>query len=709
MNTRPSSLRRCARFHVRNITAFLAATLCMTAWLASPASSSAASTAITRGPYLQRATPDSLVLRWRTAAATDSRVRFGTSPDTLDLAADDATSTTEHVVTVTGLTPDMQYYYSVGSTTETIAGDSSYTFFTSPPAGTRQPIRVWVLGDSGTADSNAAAVRNAYTTFAAGRYTDLWLMLGDNAYETGTDAEYQAAVFNMYPAFLRQSPLWPTIGNHDTAHSSNPPASLPYFAMFTLPTNAEAGGIASGTEKYYAFDYGNIHFICLDSMSSNRAVGGPMLVWLQNDLASTTADWIIAFWHHPPYSKGSHNSDSETELVQMRQNVLPILEAGGVDLVLSGHSHSYERSFLLNGHYGTSNTLTPAMKLNGGSGREDGTGAYTKPLGGPAANQGAVYAVAGSSGQTSGGTLNHPAMFISLNQLGSMVLDVDGDRLDARFLRPDTTPAIGDYFTLLKNVVNQPPVLQITSPSSSATFAANANITVAASASDPDGSVAQVDFYAGNTPIGSDTSEPYSITWNQVSAGSYTLTAVATDNLGATTVSAGVPITVTSTWGPSVKAIADAFVHDGGDVNRNFGRDKNLKVQTNQPGKNFDSYLKFDTTGSATVGSARLRLYSKYSKTPGVFVSAHAAATGWSETGITWNNRPALGAALGSVLVERAEIWREIDVTAYVQAEKAAGRHVVSFGLHAPSVIPDDVQIKSRENGAKGPELVITP
>ena len=95
------------------------------------------------------------------------------------------------------------------------------------------------------------------------------------------------------------------------------------------------------------------------------------------------------------------------------------------------------------------------MKQNGGSGREDGSGAYTKASTTPAAHLGAVYAVAGSSGQTSGGTLNHPAMFISLNQLGSMVLDVDGNRLDAKFLRE--TGAIADYFTMLKTTPGGPP------------------------------------------------------------------------------------------------------------------------------------------------------------------------------------------------------------------------------------------------------------
>ncbi len=69
-----------------------------------------------------------------------------------------------------------------------------------------------------------------------------------------------------------------------------------------------------------------------------------MMSWLTQDLAATTKEWIIAFRHYPPYSKGSHDSDTESPLIQTRENALPILEAAGVDLVLSGHGHSYERS-----------------------------------------------------------------------------------------------------------------------------------------------------------------------------------------------------------------------------------------------------------------------------------------------------------------------------------------------------------------------------
>ncbi len=405
---------------------------------------------VTRGAYLQMGTANAMTVRWRTNIATDSRVQFGTTQGSLSQTADDALLTTEHEIRLTGLNANTKYFYSIGSTSATLDGnDANHFFFTSPNTGQADPYRIWILGDSGTANANAQAVRNAYLNYTGTTYTNLLLMLGDNAYNNGTDTEYQTAVFDMYPTTLRQTPLWSTIGNHDTAQSTNPPANLPYFQMFTLPTGTEGGGVASGTEKYYSFNYGNIHFICLDSMTSSRAVGSPMLTWLESDLSQNIQPWVVAFWHHPPYTKGSHNSDTETQLIEMRTNVLPILESWGVDLVLAGHSHSYERSFLIDSHYGDSATFNNSMKKNAGGGRENIDGAYTKSALSPnLPNEGAVYAVAGSSGQISGGTLNHPAMFVSLNNLGSMVLDVNGNRLDAKFLRENGT--IADYFTIIK-------------------------------------------------------------------------------------------------------------------------------------------------------------------------------------------------------------------------------------------------------------------
>ena len=109
-------------------------------------------------------------------------------------------------------------------------------------------------------------------------------MLGDNAYSNGTDAEYQSAVFNMYPNMLKKSVLWPAFGNHDGYSANSDNQTGVFYDIFTLPANAEAGGSASGTEAYYSFDYANIHFICLNSHDIDRSVTGKMCSWLQNDL-----------------------------------------------------------------------------------------------------------------------------------------------------------------------------------------------------------------------------------------------------------------------------------------------------------------------------------------------------------------------------------------------------------------------------------------
>lgn len=400
---------------------------------------------VLRWPYLQSCSSTSIVVRWRTDWPTNSVVRYGLALPGPDCGVTNMTRTSEHAVLVSGLTPDTRYYYSIHSDGESFDSSGPFSFRTTP-TNTR-PVTVWVIGDSGTANTNAEAVRDAYLDSVGIENTDLWLMLGDNAYESGTDEEYSKAVFNMYPDILARVPLWPTIGNHDAAL----PYEFPYLNIFHLPMNGESGGIPSGTERYYSFDYANIHFICLDSQTSIRATNGPMLTWLQEDLAATDKDWIVAYWHHPPYSKGTHNSDTELQMVEMREWVLPMLESYGVDLVLSGHSHVYERSFLINGHYGNTNSFSPSMVVDAGLGNT-AANPYRKPAGGLGAHCGTVYAVCGCSGEGGSNTFfygRHPAMARSLDYLGSMVLRFNDLRLEAQFLRPDGS--IDDSFIIDKS------------------------------------------------------------------------------------------------------------------------------------------------------------------------------------------------------------------------------------------------------------------
>ncbi len=315
--------------------------------------------------------------------------------------------------------------------------------------------------------------------------------------------------------------MWPALGEADTAGSTNPPSSLPYYSIFDLPRNAEAGGVASGTEAYYSFTVGTIHFVSLDSQTSDRSSSGPMATWLRSDLAANQQPWLIAFFHHSPHSKGDHDSDIETEMIEMRQNILPILENYEVDLVLTSHSHSYERSYFLDSYYGSSGELMPSMIKNSGDGRVDGNGAYTKRQN--TVHEGTAYAVVGSSGMTAGGSLNHPAMFLSLNDLGSLVLDIASNGIDANFIT--STGAIADHFRVEK--VNSAPVVTLTSPHDGDVFPNHSDITLSADVVDEQNR--RVIFYNGNSRIDVGWSVPYGIVWRNVRPGTYTIHAVAED------------------------------------------------------------------------------------------------------------------------------------------------------------------------------------
>ena len=398
---------------------------------------------LVRGPYLQQGGPNQMIIKWRSGQPMDSAVRFGLTEGALDQIVKSEERTTEHEVLLTGLKPYTTYYYSVGDAKGALAGGTAdYVFRTSPEVGKANPMRIWVLGDSGTANAAAASVRDAYLKLTGEKYTDLLLMLGDNAYNDGKDSQYQNAVFDMYPSILRQTPVWSTLGNHDGHAADSATQSGPYYEIFSFPKAGEIGGLASGTEAYYSFDYANVHFVVLDSYETDRSVDGPMMAWMKNDLAETTQEWLIAFWHHPPYTKGSHNSDKEKNLVDMRKNFLPVLESYGVDLIMGGHSHCYERSHPIKGHYKTSDTLTDDMVF------QKNTDDYIKTLSGADKGKGAIYAVAGSSGKLGGGSLNHPVMKVSLRELGSMIIEIDGRNMTAQFLNSDNT--VRDAFTVEK-------------------------------------------------------------------------------------------------------------------------------------------------------------------------------------------------------------------------------------------------------------------
>jgi len=416
------------------------------------------------GPYLQTANSNGITIKWRTFNATDSRVNVGTQLGNYTINDSNTTIDTNHLVTITGLLPDTKYFYQFGSSSTTFQGDSDNYFITAPLQNTTRKIRIAVLGDCGrSVAGKQLATLNAYQNYVGKNPAEILLLLGDNAYNNGWDYEYQANFFNVYQtSILKNHALFPAPGNHDytnlSAHQID--KQIPYYNIFSLPQNGECGGIASGTPSYYAYNWGNIHFISLDSYGKEENslrlydTTSPQVNWLKQDLAANTQKWTIVYWHHPPFTKGSHNSDTESELINIRQNLLVILERNGVDMVLCGHSHTYERSYLLNGYYGTEpNFVIPNHTMSSTSGKYDGSSnSCLYKVTSKKENHGTVYVVSGSAGANDGvqSTFPHDALPFALNEAGMFYFEVEDNRLDAKFIQSDGT--VKDQFTMMKDV-----------------------------------------------------------------------------------------------------------------------------------------------------------------------------------------------------------------------------------------------------------------
>ena len=463
-------------------------TLCLAIWFSSTAVLAAnPKPPLSRSPYIQAASPTQIHVLWRTEGPIQPVVRWGSRPDQLDrtvplesivtranfgtngqtlLPRWQALRTTNNLALpklhsapvgtfqyeakIEGLSPDTLYYYGVFNGTERLTPESSdHRFQTQPKPGTIRPYRFWVLGDSGTGREAQHAVHEGMLEWVKkdGHPLDFWIHAGDMAYGTGRDVEFQSRFFESYAATLQNSVCWPTMGNHEGHTSKGSTGIGPYYDAYLVPTRGESGGLASGTEAYYSFDHGNIHFICLDSHDLDRKPSGAMAKWLKADLEKANADWLIAFWHHPPYTKGSHDSDKESDLIEVRHHLLPILESGGVDLVLTGHSHVYERSMLMDGAYSTNATVAENFILDDGDGDANGDGAYRKSKG-LRPHEGTVQVVTGHSGADLGRVGSSPVMRRTLVEHGSMVIEVNGDTLTGRMI--NRAGVERDRFNLIK-------------------------------------------------------------------------------------------------------------------------------------------------------------------------------------------------------------------------------------------------------------------
>jgi hypothetical protein len=344
----------------------------------------ALSAELRRGPYLQVPRPDGITVRWRTDTSVrhTSVLRYGDNPDRLDraVAAKEATNHFPNVrdweATLDGLKADTKYYYSVEADRATLCGaDEGHWFRTAPEPGRPRKLRFWALGDSGSnrprpddlkavlaskGPMGPIRVRNGFRKFNKGVPLDGILLLGDNAYPSGTDEQYQAALFNVYADELRRTPLWPCVGNHDIDDA--------YRHLFTTNAKGRAGGTASGNPYYYSADVAHLRLVVLDPWKSwlqettdeAHLPWRKQLAWLEKDLAANRQAWTVVANHFPLYCDGNYDSDSNKPLAALRQRLVPILDRHGVDMVLTGHDHTYQRSYLLAGLTGPCSAYDPA-------------------------------------------------------------------------------------------------------------------------------------------------------------------------------------------------------------------------------------------------------------------------------------------------------------------------------------------------------------
>lgn len=411
---------------------------------------------VTRQPYLQIPTPNSVVVRWQTGTGVVGKICYGTSVSSLTQnITESEDEKIYHEIKLTGLNPGTKYYYSVEGISK---GNEDQYFITAPETGTNQPVRIWVISDFGqsTSSDNARRVETVaqWKSFNnQSHHASFVLSLGDQSED---DAIYQIQhnYFNQLENVLKNSPLYTTIGNHD-----NHDSLYNYLRTFSLPAEAEAGGTASHTEKYYSFNYSNIHVVVLCSEIYDDLNFKAQTEWLKNDLDKNQQKWLIACMHQPLHSGGYHPSDEVEDAQKRRDAWLTVLEDYGVDLILQGHNHVYERSFLVDNLVGKSTTITNANKINAGLGRADTDAPYHMPTG-LQPHKGTVFISVPGGGVANSAKYYpkpfsiFPVVFPGSDYEGSLVIDVNNNQMDVKFIcdeKNEKESNIWDEFSIIKD------------------------------------------------------------------------------------------------------------------------------------------------------------------------------------------------------------------------------------------------------------------
>lgn len=277
-------------------------------------------------PYLQFPTQTTMTVMWETTRTSTSVVYVGPGENAMKPVTGEPGRI--HRVDLKDLQPEGHYVYRVESVDDQGRKVTSelFTFRTAGPVG--NPIRFCVVGDTQTNPPVAKRIAEHMWN----ERPDFFLIPGDLV---GTGANKNHWVTDFFAAMrplLSRVPLLPVLGNHEGD------ARL-YYDYMALPT----------PEYYYRFVYGDAEFFVIDS-NRNVAPGSEQYQWLDAALASSTARWKFVTHHHPPYSSDEDDYGNLWKGQSVRGDVrmralTALYEKHNVDIVFTGHIHSYERTW----------------------------------------------------------------------------------------------------------------------------------------------------------------------------------------------------------------------------------------------------------------------------------------------------------------------------------------------------------------------------
>jgi acid phosphatase type 7 len=230
----------------------------------------------------------------------------------------------QHLLRLVSLSPDTSYRYRLRTSAGALLAEGTFT--TAPPPLVRA-ITFAATSDSGWPGGSEALVAEAMR--GSTPFPELLLHSGDVIYPSGGREGYAPWLFEPFARVLDRAPIFPAIGNHDLETEQG----APWLDAFVTPANN-----AERSERYYSFDWGDVHFLVLDVASAVCRPGAASWSFAADDLAAARGSWKVVALHYPPFSTGPSGGNGDVV-----RHLVPLFEARRVDVVLSGHDHGYER------------------------------------------------------------------------------------------------------------------------------------------------------------------------------------------------------------------------------------------------------------------------------------------------------------------------------------------------------------------------------